>query len=60
MPELPPQRRIVLHLPVDLADWLQGFAEISHRSVDDVVRPLVEAEKVRVDANWHRREPGPE
>ncbi|MFE6866692.1 hypothetical protein ACFVFS_09055 [Kitasatospora sp. NPDC057692] len=59
MPELPPRRRVVLHLPVDLADWLQGFAEISHRSVDDVVRPLVEAEKARVDANRHRREPGP-
>lgn len=57
MPELPPPRRVTLRLPVDLADWLHGFAEISHRSVDDVVRPLIEAERARVTANWDRPEP---
>ncbi|MFI5528487.1 ribbon-helix-helix domain-containing protein [Kitasatospora sp. NPDC051853] len=52
MPQPPATRRITLHLPVDLADWLQGFAEISHRSVDEVIRASIEAEKARVEANW--------
>ncbi|SEM03750.1 hypothetical protein [Streptacidiphilus jiangxiensis] len=53
MPEQPPIRRIALHLPADLVDWLQGFAEISHRTVEDVVRPLIEAERTRVEENWN-------
>ncbi|MER5352280.1 hypothetical protein ABT093_18370 [Kitasatospora sp. NPDC002551] len=57
MPELPPPRRVTLRLPVDLAEWLNGFAEISHRTVDDVVRQLVEIERARVEANWERRAP---
>jgi hypothetical protein len=52
MPEQPPTRRLTLQLPADLVDWLQGFAEISHRTVEDVVRPLVEAERTRVEENW--------
>jgi hypothetical protein len=52
MPEPAATRRVTLQLPTDLVDWLRGFAEISHRTVDDVVRPLVEAERARVEANW--------
>ncbi|MFF8772549.1 hypothetical protein [Kitasatospora sp. NPDC015120] len=59
MPEVPPPRRLVVRLPADLADWLTGFAEVSHRTVDDVIRPLVEAERARVEANWGRRAPEP-
>ncbi|MFJ6567955.1 hypothetical protein ACIQNU_11055 [Streptomyces sp. NPDC091292] len=55
-PPVPPGfRRLPLELPADLVDWLTEFAAISHRTVDDVVRPLVEAERVRVEANWTTR-----
>ncbi|WP_380282635.1 hypothetical protein [Kitasatospora purpeofusca] len=57
MPEHPPSHRVTLRLPTELAEWLNCFAEISHRSVDDVVRRLVEAERARVEANWERRGP---
>ncbi|WP_280716680.1 hypothetical protein [Kitasatospora sp. MAP5-34] len=40
-------RRITLELPTDLVEWLRDFAEISHRTVEDVVRPLIEAEQAR-------------
>jgi hypothetical protein len=52
MADPPTTRRLTLQLPADLVGWLQGFAEISHRTVEDVVRPLIEAEKARVEANW--------
>ncbi|MFF2847310.1 hypothetical protein ACFVT5_13335 [Streptomyces sp. NPDC058001] len=52
-PPVPPGfRRLTVELPTDLVEWLWAFAEISHRTVDDVVRPLVEEEKARVEANW--------
>lgn len=49
-------RRLTLDLPAELVEWVWGFAEISHRSVEDVVRPLIEEEKARVEAGW---DPGP-
>jgi hypothetical protein len=60
VPEPPATHRITLQLPADLAGWLRDFAEISHRTVEDVVRPLIEAERARVDANWDRASPGDE
>ncbi|MFD7640815.1 hypothetical protein ACFV4P_09180 [Kitasatospora sp. NPDC059795] len=48
------ERRVQVELPTELAEWLQGFAEISHRTVTDVVRGLVEEERRRVEANWSR------
>ncbi|MEY9874565.1 hypothetical protein ABH931_004065 [Streptacidiphilus sp. MAP12-33] len=50
----PTKRPLTLRLPADLVEWLQEFAEISHRTVEDVVRPLVEAERARVEENWDR------
>ncbi|MFF2624777.1 hypothetical protein ACFVUN_03280 [Kitasatospora griseola] len=50
----PGERRVQLDLPVDLAEWLQNFAELSHRTATDVVRTLLEAERRRVQANWER------
>ncbi|MFF2951226.1 hypothetical protein ACFVVU_07740 [Kitasatospora sp. NPDC057965] len=58
MRERPATRRVTVHLPTDLAEWLHCFAEISHQTDDDVVRRLVEAERARVEANWEQ--PGPE
>jgi hypothetical protein len=52
VPDRPATRRVTLTLPAELADWLGDFAEISHRTVDDVVRPLIEAERARIEANW--------
>jgi hypothetical protein len=48
----PATRRLTLQLPAELTEWLQGFAEISHRTVEDVVRPLIEAERARIEASW--------
>ncbi|MCM2389005.1 hypothetical protein [Streptomyces albipurpureus] len=45
----PGVRRVTVELPVDLAAWLADFAELSHRTVDDVVRQLIETEKGRMD-----------
>ncbi|MFD8598569.1 hypothetical protein ACFV1L_26550 [Kitasatospora sp. NPDC059646] len=50
------ERRVQLDLPVELAEWLQGFAELSHRSPAEVVRGLLEEERRRVEANWSSRE----
>ncbi|MCO6004734.1 hypothetical protein NE236_07060 [Actinoallomurus purpureus] len=47
-------RRLTLELPAELVEWVWAFAEISHRTVEDVVRPLIEAEKARVTENWER------
>ncbi|MFJ5921425.1 hypothetical protein ACIQF6_02335 [Kitasatospora sp. NPDC092948] len=52
----PGHRRVQVDLPLELAEWLQGFAELSHRTVTDVVRRLVEEERRRVAANWSRPE----
>jgi len=52
----PGERRVQVDLPVELAEWLQGFAELSHRTVTDLVRGLVEEERRRVAANWSRPE----
>ncbi|KDN82039.1 hypothetical protein [Kitasatospora cheerisanensis] len=51
----PGERRVQVDLPVELAEWLQGFAELSHRSVAAVVRGLLEEERRRVEANWSPR-----
>ncbi|RKN45592.1 hypothetical protein [Streptomyces hoynatensis] len=48
----PGTRRITVTLPASLAEWLSGYAELSHRTVDRVVRSLLEAEKARVDASF--------
>ncbi len=61
----PGTRRLTLTLPTDLVDWLQGFAEISHQTVEDVLRPLIEAERARhpwdgPSAEPARRRPGAE
>ncbi|MFB7615442.1 GNAT family N-acetyltransferase [Kitasatospora sp. NPDC056181] len=45
-------RRLTLQLPAELVDWVRAFAEISHRTVEDVVGPLIAAERARVDAGW--------
>ncbi|MFD8477816.1 hypothetical protein [Kitasatospora sp. NPDC059673] len=52
----PGRRRVQVDLPVELAEWLQNFAELSHRTATDVVRGLVELERQRVEANWSRPE----
>ncbi|WP_406472414.1 hypothetical protein [Streptomyces sp. NBC_01615] len=44
--------RLTLELPAELVEWIAGFAEISHRTVEDVVRPLIEEERARVEAGW--------
>jgi len=50
----PGMRRLTLELPAELVDWAWAFAEISHRTVEGVVRPLIEEERARVEANWDR------
>ncbi|GAB3961929.1 hypothetical protein GCM10029978_015780 [Actinoallomurus acanthiterrae] len=46
-------RRLTLELPAELVEWVWAYAEISHRTVEDVVRPLLEAEIARIAANWN-------
>ncbi|MFJ3789386.1 GNAT family N-acetyltransferase [Kitasatospora sp. NPDC090091] len=46
-------RRLALDLPAELVDWVRAFAEVSHRRVEDVVGPLIAAERARVEAGWH-------
>ncbi|WP_405359079.1 hypothetical protein OG535_07610 [Kitasatospora sp. NBC_00085] len=42
--------RPTLRLPAELVDWVRTFAEISHRTVEEVVGPLIAAEQARADA----------
>jgi len=51
-PDEPSRRRLALSLPSDLVLWVQAAAEISHRTVDDVVSSLIGAERSRWEENW--------
>ncbi|WP_327675034.1 hypothetical protein [Kitasatospora sp. NBC_00458] len=48
----PGTRRLTVDLDAGLVDWVRAFAELSHRTVEDVVGPLVAAERARVEARW--------
>jgi len=48
-------RQLVVALPQDLYVWLLEAAEISHRTIDAMVKGLIERERERWDANWDPR-----